>query len=126
MTLRTKSVFIAMLFAAAAAVHAQEPAAGARQGGGRQGGARPAPPQPAALFFKETWKPGSAAAAATQSIVANPDLLIAVYGKTPSQPEVNDEGGVAHVWTGLCAPACAVTLKHKTNMADLTGKARMK
>src|SRR4029078_13474052 len=75
---------------------------------------------------KETWKPGSAAAAATQSIVANPDLLIAVYGKTPSQPEVKHEGGVDHVWTGLCAPACAVTLKHKTNMADLTGKARMK
>jgi len=70
MTLRTKSVFIAMLFAAAAVAQAQEPAAGARQGGGRQGGARPAPPQPAALLFKETWKPGPAAAAATQAIVA--------------------------------------------------------
>ena len=127
MTLRTKSVFIAMVFAAAAAAQAQEPAAGARQGGGRQGGAaRPAPPQPAPLFFKEAWKPGSAAVAATQAIVANPDLQLSVYGKTPSQPEVNDEGGVAHVWTGLCSPACAVTLKHKASFADLTGKARIK
>jgi hypothetical protein len=127
MTLRTKSVLIAMLFAAAAAAEAQEPAAGARQGGGRQGGAaRPAAPQPAPLFFKETWKPGSAAVATTQAIVANPDLQVSVYGKTPNQPEVNDEGGVAHVWTGLCAPACAVTLKHKASFADLTGKARIK
>jgi hypothetical protein len=39
---------------------------------------------------------------------------------------VNNEGGVPHVWTGLCAPACAITLKQKENMVDLTGKARMK
>src|SRR6185437_10825515 len=46
-----------------------------------------------------------------------------VYGKAP---EVNNEGNVAHVWTGLCAPACALTLKHKTSLVDLTGKAHMK
>jgi hypothetical protein len=110
----------------AAALTAQEPARGARQGGARQGGAARQPPQPAPLFFKETWKAGPSAVPATQAIVANPDLTIAVYGKTPAQPEVNDEGGVAHIWTGLCSPACAVTLKHKTNYADLTGKARIK
>jgi hypothetical protein len=110
----------------AAALTAQEPARGARQGGARQGGAARQPPQPAPLFFKETWKAGPAAVAATQAIVANPDLTIAVYGKTPAQPEVNDEGGVVHIWTGLCSPACAVTLKHKANFVDLTGKARIK
>jgi hypothetical protein len=110
----------------AAALTAQEPARGARQGGARQGGAARQPPQPAPLFFKETWKAGPSAVPATQAIVANPDLTIAVYGKTPAQPEVNDEGGVAHIWTGLCSPACAVTLKHKANYADLTGKARIK
>jgi hypothetical protein len=110
----------------AAALTAQEPARGARQGGARQGGAARQPPQPAPLFFKETWKAGPTAVPATQAIVANPDLTIAVYGKTPAQPEVNDEGGVAHIWTGLCSPACAVTLKHKANYADLTGKARIK
>jgi hypothetical protein len=123
----TKSVLIAMVFAVAV-VSAQEPApAGARQGGGRQGGgaARQAP-APIPLFFKEAWKAGPAAVATTQAVVANPDLTVAVYGKAAGQPEVNQEGDVAHIWTGLCAPSCAVTLKHKTSMADLTGKARMK
>jgi hypothetical protein len=122
------SVVFTMVLAAAAALHAQEPAPGARQGGrggGRAGGA-PQAAAPAPLFFKETWKAGSAAVAATQAVVANPDLTIAVYGKAANQPEVNEEGGVAHVWTGLCAPACAVTLKNKASFADLTGRARMK
>lgn len=122
------SLVFAMLLAAAAAVQAQEPAPGARQGG-RGGGRAGGPPQaaaPAPLFLKETWKAGTAAVAATQAVVANPDLTIAVYGKAANQPEVNEEGGVAHVWTGLCAPACAVTLKHKASFADLSGKARMK
>lgn len=126
MTLRTTFVLIACVLATATAAQAQEPAAGARQGGGRQGGPRQAPPSPAPLFFKETWKAGPAAVAATQAVVTNPDLTLAVYGKTPAQPEINEEGGVAHVWTGLCAPSCAVTLKNKTSFADLTGKARMK
>ena len=129
MTLRTRVIVVAMLtMAAAVSASAQEPAAGARPAGaGRQGGggARQAP-QPIPLFFRETWKAGAAAAATTQANVANPDLAVAVYGKTPAQPEINDEGGVTHIWTGLCAPACAVTLRHKASFADLTGKARMK
>lgn len=128
MTLRAKTVLIALIFAAAAAVHAQEPpAAGARQGGrggGRAGG--PPAPVPTPLFFKETWKAGPQAVATTQASVANPDLTVAVYGKAEKQPEINEEGGVPHIWTGLCAPSCAVTLKHKTNFADLTGKGRIK
>jgi hypothetical protein len=39
--------------------------------------------------------------------------------RRPNQPEVNDEGGVAHVWTGSVSPACAVTLKNKASFADL-------
>ena len=118
---------VAMLLTAAA-VQAQEPAPGVRQGGGR-GAGRAGGPQAAApvpLFFKETWKAGPAAVAATQAVVANPDLTIAVYGKTPNEPEVNEEGGVPHVWTGLCAPSCAVTLKNRASFVDLSGKARMK
>jgi hypothetical protein len=131
MTFRAKSVLIVVMFAAAAAVHAQEPAAaGGRQGrGGRGGGRAGGPPQapaPAPLFFKEEWKAGAQAAPVTQAVVANADLTVAVYGKTPNEPEVNEEGGVNHVWTGLCAPSCAVTLKNKNSFADLTGKAHMK
>jgi hypothetical protein len=124
-----RSTFVLAVVSAVAIVtlNAQEPAAGARQGGGRAGGAgaRQAP-QPAPLFFKETWKAGPTAVPATQAVVANPELTLAVYGKTPAQPEVNEEGGVSHIWTGLCSPACAVTLKHKVSFADLTGKARIK
>jgi hypothetical protein len=127
MTSSLKCALAAMVVAGAVAMHAQEPApAGARQGGGRQGGAVRQPPAPIPLFFRETWKAGPAAVAATQAVVASPDLALTVYGKVPAQPEVNEEGGVPHIWTGLCAPACAVTLKHKGSMADLTGKARMK
>src|SRR4051812_4622802 len=101
MTFRTKSVLIAMFFAAAVAVQAQEPpAAGARQGGrgGGRAGGPPQAPAPIPLFFKETWKPAAAAAPTTQAVVANPDLAVAVYGKTPNEPEINAEGGVNHVW----------------------------
>ncbi len=121
MTPRISSAIIVVTLAlAAGTAYAQEPAA-PRAGGGRQGGARQAP-QPIPLFFKETWK-DTPAVAATQAVVTNPDLELTVYGKAP---EVNNEGNVAHVWTGLCSPACAITLKHKENMVDLTGKARMK
>lgn len=111
-----------MIVAIVGTASAQEPAQGRRGGGpGRQGGARQAP-QPAPLFFRAAWK-DTPAVPLTQSVVTNPDLDVTVYGKAP---EVNNEGGVPHVWTGLCSPACAITLKHKVNMVDLTGKARMK
>ena len=124
MSFRTRFVAaLIMLAAVSVAAQAQEPAAGRRGGGpGRQGGARPAP-QPAPLFFREAWKDASAAVPATQAVVTNPDLELTVYGKAP---EVNNEGGVPHVWTGLCAPACALTLKRKDALVDLTGKARIK
>jgi hypothetical protein len=120
MTSRTNAVLIAMMVVSAASVTpAQQPAGVAA--GGRQGGPRQAP-QPAPLFFKETWK-DTPAVAATQAVVTNPDLDMTVYGKAP---EVNNEGNVPHVWTGLCSPACAVTLKHKESLVDLSGKGRMK
>jgi hypothetical protein len=126
MTLRMKTVLLVLmvLVAGGGGTRAQEPAPAGRPGAepGRQGGARQAP-QPASLFFRETWKVVPAAVPVTQAVVTNPDLALTVYGKAP---EVNNEGGVPHVWTGLCAPACAITLKHKQNMVDLSGKARMK
>jgi hypothetical protein len=80
-------------------------------------------PPPLPLFFKETWKQTPAAVPLSQEVVTNPDLELAVYG---AAPEVNSEGGTPHVWTGLCSPACAMTLKQKDSYADLTGKAHIK
>lgn len=63
----------------------------------------------------------------TQDGVANPDLLVALYGPgNPNDFGVTNEGNVPHIWTGLCNSACAVTLRSKTNFVDLTGKARIK
>ena len=127
--IRTKVILPALILAMGAMTFAQEPPpAGGRQGGARQGGAGAArqAPQPPPLFFKETWKSGVPRGAATQAFVASPDLTLAVYGKAADQPEFNEEGGVPHLWTGLCAPSCAVTLKNKNSRVDLTGKARMK
>jgi len=55
--------------------------------------------------------------------VANPDLLVTVYG--PVAPDLNSANGEPHVWTGMCKPACGVTLKIKNSYADLSGKAHI-
>jgi hypothetical protein len=82
-------------------------------------------PQPIPLFFKEGWK-DTAAVPVTQTVVTNPDLDLKVYGATKDDMTVNNEGGVPHVWTGLCPGGCAVALRHKESFADLSGKARIK
>lgn len=84
---------------------------------------RRAPPPPLPLLFKETWTQTPKAVPLAQDVVSNPDLLLTVYGEAP---EVNSEGGTPHIWTGLCHPACAATLKLKDSYADLSGKARIK
>jgi hypothetical protein len=81
------------------------------------------PAEPLPLFLKEVWTKTPEAVPLSQQVVSNPDLELVVYGKAP---EVNSEGGTPHVWTGLCAPACAITLKQTDSYADLSGKARVK
>jgi len=82
-------------------------------------------PQPIPLFFKETWKE-TAAVPVTQAVVTNPDLELKIYGATKDDMTVNDEGGVPHVWTGLCPAGCAVVFRHRESYADLTGKSRVR
>jgi hypothetical protein len=82
-------------------------------------------PQPIPLFFKETWKPGTVAPL-TQDFVVNPDLTVQLYGTGKEDFGLTSEGNVPHIWTGLCASSCALTLKHKQSYVDLTGKAKIK
>ena len=91
------------------------------RGAGAPAGARAAP-QPIPLFFRETWK-DSANVPVTQAHVTNPDLQLKVYG---SEANVTGEAGIPHIWTGLCAPSCAVALRHKDSYVDLTGKAKIR
>jgi len=94
---------------------AQQPAAPAAQHA----------PEPIPLFFREGWKQ-TAAVPVTQTVVTNPNLDLKLYGATKDDMSVNDEGGVPHVWTGLCPGGCVVALRHRDSYADLTGKARVK
>ena len=118
------TTFVAIAFAATA--FAQQPAAGG------QGAARTGPPRRPALFFKEEWKQNEKndEHPVSQASIANGDLELKLYG--PSAKEIqltgrpNDENNPTHVWTGLCTTPCALTLRHKNQMADLTGLARIR
>ncbi|HJT86480.1 MAG TPA: hypothetical protein VJ732_01465 [Bryobacteraceae bacterium] len=93
--------------------------------GDRRGPARAeAPPPP--LFFKETWKAAPGNVPVTQDFVTNPDLQLNTYGTGKTDFGVTSEGGVPHIWTGLCATSCALTLSHKDDFVDLTGKAKIR
>jgi hypothetical protein len=82
-------------------------------------------PEPIPLFFREGWK-DTAAVPVTQEVVTNPALELKVYGATKDDMTVNNEGGVPHVWTGLCPAGCAVVLRNRESFADMSGKARIR
>jgi len=105
-------------------VSAQQPAAPAAT-------RAPAPPRERpSLFFSEEWKETTETGDITvsQQFVANPNLELKLYGpgakgqmitgsaKNPQNP--------THVWNGMCAANCAMTLRDKTNFVDLTGQAK--
>jgi hypothetical protein len=124
----------AVLFIGAATAFAQAPAParGGRQGAGAPAGARAGgPARRPALLFKEEWKQNEKGDehAATQESVANPNLELKLYGQNHEVEltgKAGDENNPIHVWTGLCTTPCAVALRDKTNMADLSGLARIK
>ena len=97
----------------------------AQQTGGRGAGKGQAP-QPPPLFFKETWKEAPGNVPVTQAFVVNPDLQLTLYGTGKEDFGVTSEGNVPHIWTGLCATSCALTLSRKDSFVDLTGKARIR
>lgn len=105
---------------ASASAFAQAPA------GGRAGGGAPPAPQPTPLFFKETWKQAPGNVLVTQEYVTNPDLQLNTFGTGKEDFGVTSEGNMPHIWTGLCATSCALTLSSKTNLVDLTGKGRIR
>jgi hypothetical protein len=121
-----RQIFTLVFLCAAASVFAQEPAAG-RGGGGRGGGGGGrGPAQPPPLFFKEAWKEAPGNVPMTQDFVTNQELQVNLYGTGKEDFGVTSEGGVPHIWTGLCATACALTLSKKDSYVDLTGKAKIR
>jgi hypothetical protein len=110
-----RQLFALIFLSAAASVFAQAP---------RPQAAKPQGPPP--LFFKETWKDGPGNVPLTQDFVVNPDLQLTMYTTTKEDFGITAEGGVPHIWTGLCANTCALMLSSKTNYVDLTGKAKIR
>lgn len=112
-----RQMFALMFLWAAAGAFAQPPA-------GR--GKGPGPQPPPTLFFKETWKEAPGNVPVTQDFVVNPNLQLNIYGAGKEDFGVTSEGNMPHIWSGLCASSCALTLTHKDSFVDLTGKARIR
>ena len=113
-----RPIFAVILCCAAGGAWAQPP--------GARGGGRGPAPQPPPLFFKETWKEAPGNVPVTQAFVVNPDLQLTLYGTGKEDFGVTSEGNVPHIWTGLCATSCALTLGHKDSFVDLTGRAKIR
>jgi hypothetical protein len=82
------------------------------------------------LFFREDWKENPAAHPITQEHVANPDLILGLYGpgrdlirKSHHDKPADDP---FYVWSGYCKGNWAVTLKHQDFYADLSGFAKIR
>jgi hypothetical protein len=100
----------------------------AQEGRGRGAG----PARRPGLFFREEWgqtDKGGEHPTGPES-VTNPNLELKLYG--PSGKDIlltgarGNEGNPIHLWTGMCTSPCAVALRDKTSMADLSGLARIR
>jgi hypothetical protein len=82
------------------------------------------------LFFREDFKETPAAYPITQSHIANPDLIMGIYGpgcdsikKSHHEKPIDDP---YYVWSGLCQGNWAFTLKNKKAYADLSNFAKIR
>ena len=74
------------------------------------------------VFFREEWAEIPQAIPITQEHVANPDLVLHVYG--PARDSVKKSGAPFHaesyVWSGLVDSTWALSLAHREAFADFT------
>jgi hypothetical protein len=126
----TALLFIGAISTALAQAPAPRPAAGAQ--GAPAARARSGPARRPALFLKEEWAQNAKGDehAVSQESVANSNLELKLYGESAKAIDITgkagDENNPIHVWTGLCTTPCAVALRDKNNMADLSGLARIR
>ena len=82
------------------------------------------------LFFREDWKETPPETPVTQAHVANPDLLLSVHGPGKSGIRKSHHDTPAddpyYLWMGACPAYCAVSLRHKSALVDLTGQAKIR
>jgi len=83
------------------------------------------------LFLREEWKQNAKGGehGVEPGSVGNPDLEAHMHvptGEILLTGAAGDENNPIHLWTGMCTTPCAATLRSKTQMADLTGLARIR
>jgi hypothetical protein len=82
------------------------------------------------LFFREDFKETPAETPATQAHIANPNLVLSLYGPGKAGVKKSHHDTPAddpyYIWTGTCEGNCAVTLRHKDSFVDLTGQAKLR
>ena len=82
------------------------------------------------LFFREDWKETPPATPVNQDHVANPDLVLGLYGGAiDSMRKSNHDRPVDdpfYVWSGLCPGNWALTLKDPGSYVDLIEFAKIK
>ncbi len=82
------------------------------------------------LFFREDWKETPPATPVNQDNVANPDLVLGLYGgAVDSMRKSNHDHPVDdpfYVWSGLCVGNWALTLKNPGSYVDLSEYAKIK
>jgi hypothetical protein len=82
------------------------------------------------LFFREDFRETPPETPVTQAHIANPDLILALYGPGKDGVKKSHHDKPAddpyYIWTGTCAGPCAVTLRHRNSFADLTGQAKLR
>lgn len=82
------------------------------------------------LFFREDFRETPPETPVTQAHVANPDLLLALYGpgkegvKKSHHEQPPDDP--YYIWTGTCAGPAVVTLRHKNSFVDIAGQAKLR
>ena len=82
------------------------------------------------LFFREDWKEIPAEIPLNQKHIANPELIVQLYG--PGQDSIkksNHEKPIDdpyYIWSGITIENWMVTLKHKSKNVDLTKFAKIK
>jgi hypothetical protein len=82
------------------------------------------------LFFREDWRETPPETPITQAHVANPDLVLTLHGpgrsgiKKSHHPNPADDP--YYVWSGEAEGNWAVSLRHRSRLADLSGLAKIR
>ncbi|MGA2033359.1 MAG: hypothetical protein ABSG68_13965 [Thermoguttaceae bacterium] len=82
------------------------------------------------LFFREDWRETPPETPITQAHVANPELILTLHGpgragiKKSHHPQPADDP--YYVWSGEAEGNWAVSLRHRSRLADLSGPAKIR